>query len=214
MITGFNTDIKHHGQVFHIQTEDKGLSNPVIESLVYKGGEILATRRSSYKELIGDGFSEKELTKLMEEQHKKVIFDIQSGRMDMSVKEGGDAMEPSGNRSLDEMIIDYLGSIDQHEKLKIKLPGVLEILAGFPSEFVVSTRGNITLEPIAGAKVAVNFAYSGKSVPLFSGVSDKFGKVTARFTLPDGLDEEGVLVISATSDQGEDEFRHLIRKSR
>jgi len=40
LITGFNTDIKHNEKVYHIQTEDKGLQNPYIESLVYVGGEI------------------------------------------------------------------------------------------------------------------------------------------------------------------------------
>ena len=44
MITGFNTDIKHNEKVYHIQTEDKGLQNPYIESLVYVGGEILASK--------------------------------------------------------------------------------------------------------------------------------------------------------------------------
>jgi len=41
VITGFNTDIKHNEKVYHVQTEDKGLQNPYIESLVYVGGEIL-----------------------------------------------------------------------------------------------------------------------------------------------------------------------------
>ena len=27
MITGYNTDIRHRGTVFHIQTEDKGVNN-------------------------------------------------------------------------------------------------------------------------------------------------------------------------------------------
>ena len=38
MITGFNTDVKYKGTVFHVQTEDKGVANPIIESLIYKGG--------------------------------------------------------------------------------------------------------------------------------------------------------------------------------
>ena len=52
MITGFNTDVKHRNRVFHIQTEDKGEANPCVESLVYVGGEILATKRTSYAEVI------------------------------------------------------------------------------------------------------------------------------------------------------------------
>ena len=52
MISGFNTEIKIDGVVYHIQTEDKGVNNPVIESLVYQGGAILASKRSSYKDYL------------------------------------------------------------------------------------------------------------------------------------------------------------------
>ena len=58
MITGFNTDVKHKNRVFHIQTEDKGEANPCVESLVYVGGEILATKRTSYAEIVADGVDE------------------------------------------------------------------------------------------------------------------------------------------------------------
>ena len=44
MITGFNTDVEYDGRTFHVQTEDRGQRNPVVESLVYSGGEIVATR--------------------------------------------------------------------------------------------------------------------------------------------------------------------------
>ena len=48
MITGFNTDVKYRGVVYHVQTEDKGPQNPLIETLIYKGGEILGSRRLPY----------------------------------------------------------------------------------------------------------------------------------------------------------------------
>jgi hypothetical protein len=51
MITGFNTDVAYEDRTFHVQTEDKGRTNPVVESLVYSGGEIVASRRASYAEL-------------------------------------------------------------------------------------------------------------------------------------------------------------------
>ena len=56
MITGFNTDIEHDGVVYHVQTEDKGLDSPIILSLVYAGGTILASKRSPYEDLIAEGF--------------------------------------------------------------------------------------------------------------------------------------------------------------
>ena len=47
MITGFNTDIEHGGVTYHVQTEDKGLETPLILSLVYVGGAIIASKRTS-----------------------------------------------------------------------------------------------------------------------------------------------------------------------
>lgn len=83
MITGFNTDIKHHDKVYHIQTEDKGLQNPYIESLVYVGGEILASKKTSYADQIAQrGFDEKSISALMEQQHKTMIAAIKRGRLD------------------------------------------------------------------------------------------------------------------------------------
>ena len=38
MITGYNTDVRHGNRIFHVQTEDKGLGNPKIETLIYVGG--------------------------------------------------------------------------------------------------------------------------------------------------------------------------------
>jgi len=213
MITGFNTDIKHRGQVYHIQTEDKGMANPVIESLVYKGGEILGTRRSSYKNLVDEGFSERELTRLMEEQHKRVIFDIQHGRLDVA-KDGITFDETNEDRTLDELVMDYLRTMAQQEKLRIKLPDSFEVLPGYPSEFVVSTRRHITLEPVPGAKVSVILHTAEKSLSLFTGTSDKFGKITARFTVPANLGAEATLVVSAQSEQGSDELKHTIRPAR
>ena len=82
MITGFNTDVKHRNRVFHIQTEDKGESNPYVESLVYVGGEILATKRTSYAEVIKEGRDDHAVQDLMEQQHRTMIAAVQRGRFD------------------------------------------------------------------------------------------------------------------------------------
>jgi hypothetical protein len=83
LITGFNTDVKHETKMFHVQTEDRGLANPVVESLVYVGGEILLSKRSAYKDLIrGDRVDEKALREMMDLQHRRVIEAVRRGRLD------------------------------------------------------------------------------------------------------------------------------------
>src|SRR5581483_577150 len=48
MIFGFNTDVPGKDAVYHVQTEDRGAKNPVIESMIYVGGKILGRRRTPY----------------------------------------------------------------------------------------------------------------------------------------------------------------------
>lgn len=82
VITGFNTDIEHDGTVYHVQTEDKGLDSPLILSLVYVGGAILASKRSPYDDLISKGFDERELADRLQRQHKLICAAIRAGRID------------------------------------------------------------------------------------------------------------------------------------
>lgn len=82
VITGFNTDIEHDGIVYHVQTEDKGLDTPIILSLVYVGGTILASKRSPYGDLIEQGFSDEVLAERLKRQHKLICAAINSGRID------------------------------------------------------------------------------------------------------------------------------------
>ncbi|MDQ3474129.1 MAG: hypothetical protein M3447_10365 [Acidobacteriota bacterium] len=82
MITGFNTDIEHDGVVYHVQTEDKGLETPLILSLVYSGGAILASKRARYEDLIASGFSDEALSERLTRQHKLICAAIHAGRLE------------------------------------------------------------------------------------------------------------------------------------
>jgi hypothetical protein len=97
VITGFNTDIEHNGVIYHVQTEDKGLDSPIILSLVYAGGTILASKRSPYEDLIAEGFSDEVLAERLKRQHRLICAAIHSGRIDdlkkMSTRHKGAAQQ-------------------------------------------------------------------------------------------------------------------------
>ncbi|HEY2737657.1 MAG TPA: hypothetical protein VGK45_04580, partial [Thermoanaerobaculia bacterium] len=86
MITGYNTDVRHNEVVFHVQTEDKGTANPYIESLIYVGGQVLASKRASYAELLAEG-KEKDILGLMDHQHRTMIAAIRHGKFDARLAE-------------------------------------------------------------------------------------------------------------------------------
>lgn len=81
MITGYNTDVEHDGVIYHVQTEDKGLETPLILSLVYSGGAILASKRSPYEDLIASGFSDEALSERLKRQHLLICAAIHAGRV-------------------------------------------------------------------------------------------------------------------------------------
>ncbi|HYY96860.1 MAG TPA: hypothetical protein VE713_20310, partial [Pyrinomonadaceae bacterium] len=89
MITGFNTDIQHEGVTYHVQTEDKGLETPLILSLVYVGGAIIASKRTPYADLLARGFDEKALTERLNRQHKLICAAIRAGRVADLKRMGG-----------------------------------------------------------------------------------------------------------------------------
>ena len=82
MITGYNTDIVFDGVTYHVQTEDKGLAKPMILSLVYDGGTILASKRLPYDDLLNGRFDEAELTARLQRQHRLICAAIQAGRIE------------------------------------------------------------------------------------------------------------------------------------
>ena len=100
MITGFNTDIPFEGVTYHVQTEDKGLKTPLILSLVYVGGTIIASKRTPYADLVESGFDEGTLTERLQRQHKLICAAIRAGRVDDLKKMSGPPTaeaEPSPN---------------------------------------------------------------------------------------------------------------------
>jgi len=128
MLTGFNTDFKYKGKVYHVQTEDNGVQNPVIVTLLYMGGAILASRKTSYADIIKFERLEKIVKELMENQHKQIIKDLVAGKFtsgdtpaavpaakaddDVLAAEVDDnaafGADMISDKSFDQVILDYL----------------------------------------------------------------------------------------------------------
>jgi hypothetical protein len=103
VLTGYNTDVPHEGVTYHVQTEDKGLETPIILSLVYVGGAILASKRAPYDDLIAAGFDEAILAERIQRQHKLICAALHAGRLEdlKRMSEGGPA-EKAGRRKKTE----------------------------------------------------------------------------------------------------------------
>jgi hypothetical protein len=217
MITGHNTDIQFNGVVYHVQTEDKGQSNPVIETLVYKGGEILDAKRTSYNHLISEGYDEKKIIEMIEEQHRTVITDIKGGKYDKGARVDPLAAEGiiDSKKSLDQVILDYLASEEEKERLSLALQGAQDYIEGAPCTLTILTRSSGTAQPLKGAKIVVKIISTVKKpITVYEGKTDRNGVLIVEFVVPEFPDGNAALLVQAFSDSGSDEIKQLLKKRK
>src|SRR5262245_54423519 len=89
MITGFNTDVRHEGHVYHVQTEDRGKDNPILESLVYVGGTIVAKKLTPYPAPLSKDGGPDAVASMLKRQHQVIIAAIKAGRIDDLIRHSG-----------------------------------------------------------------------------------------------------------------------------
>lgn len=80
--TGFNHNVQHKGQMYHVQTEDSGPENATLSTHLFVGGTILATLRSSYAEIVQAPDLMERVRGLMEAQHKQMLRNLVNGQYD------------------------------------------------------------------------------------------------------------------------------------
>jgi len=242
VITGFNTDIRHGDKIFHVQTEDKGEENPCVESLVYLGGEIIASKRTSYEESVRHGGGIRAIQELMESQHRRMIAAIQRGRFDGSSDIADDsasgaieiaaAASSAGKKSpppkpeaasvprtdektLDQVILDYLASEVSQEQLDLTLYSSPEFYLGETVEIRLKAETSLSRRPIMGAAVLVKVISTvDKPLVVYQGKTAGDGSCTAVCKLPGYKAGNAALIIQATSPQGSSEIKYLLRNRR
>lgn len=213
MITGYNTDVRHGNRIFHVQTEDKGLSNPRIETLIYVGGEILDSCRGSYEDLVACGrVSEGEIQARMDEQHKGVIREIKNGRYDTTPQDLDHGEERVFNeRPLDQAILEYLQQEGEVDTLELILDEALHPAFGRPFRIRFRARLCISQAPVPGAEVTVRLVSSlKKAAVLHTGRTSSDGIFEAQVDLPTSQPGQMAVVVTCVSDAGTDELRSLI----
>lgn len=290
MITGYNTDVRHGEVVFHVQTEDKGVSNPYIESLVYVGGQVLASKRASYAEMIAEGKEEKDIVAFMDHQHRTMIAAIRHGKLDgklatlaasrqtghmpiqtpptaahpvvmrhpsgpvaspppstvrgdtaetmargAAALTGGETvarpaaavsatpetpMEPlaarparsvAPERTLDQVILEYLTSEADQEQLVLLLEEERDLVLGARATLVLRATSSKSGQPIAGTQVSVRMISTvAEPRMLANGRTDDRGVLALGFDIPQLGRGTSALIINAVSAIGRAELKHLL----
>jgi hypothetical protein len=228
VLTGYNTDIEHEGVTYHVQTEDKGRSNPYIETLIYAKGEILHSRRIDYQDMVTQGVDDNTIAELMDRQHRTMVAVIQRGRLPEltgrseetkagtpaevgSQTQGApDGIEPS----LDEVILDYLRA--QRGKAHLLLNGSedQDFVYGRKTEVRVTASTSVDEDPLSGVEIKVIFKSTAepRRLVLGEGKTDSAGVFSSEVEIPSFNGGTSAVIVSANSPIGQSEIKHLVHQ--
>jgi hypothetical protein len=81
---GFNSNVELGATVYHVQTEDRGLHHPFVDTVVLFGGQVLYRRSDSYQDLLrGTAIDEAALRARVEGQHLEVMEALRAGSLSL-----------------------------------------------------------------------------------------------------------------------------------
>lgn len=231
VLTGYNTDIDHNGMTYHVQTEDKGRSNPFVESLVYAAGEILYSRRTPYEDLLPQDAELKAVANLMERQHRTIVEAIRRGRLEqlsgrqMEIAPDADTsvninvnktnvVQPSQGPepSLDQVILHYLEAQRTKAHLVLRADGDKELFYGRTASLRIVAVDSQEGTPQLGVKIVVVFKSTAepRRLLLAEGETGADGAFSFEAQLPPYNQGTSAVVISASSSLGQSEIKHLV----
>lgn len=100
MLPGFNTNVRHRGVLFHVQSEDSGRAHPHVITHLYHGGTIVFSEKSSYADRLDAPDLPARVRELMESQHRSVLERLRSGGFDPNIhKRLGPVLDDADTRA-------------------------------------------------------------------------------------------------------------------
>jgi len=226
MSSGFNTDVRVGEQIFHVQTEDRGPSHPVIDTAVYQNGRVVHRRSSNYQEFAASAdFSIEGVRQRVEQQHRAIIQEIRMGAFSAAAPAATESA-PAPAR-IDPAAA---GPAPGTEKPKATAAasgsgangtsgmGGIQVQLLNPQSWLSAGRVSLDLEILRRADrqpwpgAAIEAAIEGSaSNDRHTGTSDEQGRARIQFSLPPLGKGDLTLVILASADGDRGELRFAMR---
>lgn len=92
-LLGYNTNVRHLGKLYHIQTEDSGSTHGhIFTHLFADGGRIIASKKTTYSQYIDTAHYPGVVKQLMRESHKAMFIALRDGLFDADEVAGAKAI--------------------------------------------------------------------------------------------------------------------------
>jgi len=222
VITGYNTDVEFGGVVYHVQTEDKGLQTPIILSLVYIGGAILASKRAPYDDLIARGFDEQVLVERLQRQHKLICAAVHAGRIEDLKRMGERDAASSASAARDKASkVDQIRATEEEATgvaelddapLTIKLINEPELHGGesVVLRLLVTRLARSSRAPAANVRVVLKTLGTAFATNTFEATTNERGIAAISLSLPEFRTGRAAILVQAEDKGARAELRRII----
>ncbi len=214
MIPGFTTSVEFNGKAYQVQTEDKGPSRAMVVSLVYDGGSVVLSKRSTYSELLGADPDPDALDKKLKHQHKVLCAAVAAGKLDDLIRLG-ERQRPGTSSKSDAKV--PVGSAviapvrSQSDKLSVKVDRNIRFFGGDEKTVEVRVLRGTGEEPVRGAQVSIKIVGASFRPQIFHAGTDSKGCAKINLRLPSFASGRGAVIFKAVTEGHVCELRRVLR---
>jgi hypothetical protein len=208
MLFGHNSNVKIGETVYHVQTEDRGTSHAVIDTMVYHNGRVLHRRANSYFDLLPlDAVREEKLKQRVSAQHHAILEELRSGTLKLAQHPMPAApTKPSSDREA-KAVPSAGGASDS---LSLELLNAKTWLSGKRAMLQVLVSQKENSATVSGARVTARI--EGAAEPAqYSTATGLDGKAQLAFDMPRLAGAECTLVIEASSGKAQARLHFQLR---
>jgi hypothetical protein len=124
-----------------------------------------------------------------------------------------DSPRSSGDRTLDQVILDYLAAEGSPEQIDLTFSPTPEFVAGKRIDVRLRAELALSRRPVAGASVQIRVLSSAKPVPVFQGRTGPDGACAVSFLMPQIPGGAAAAVVRLTSPSGSTEIQYPVRRN-
>jgi hypothetical protein len=200
MIFGHNSNVKAGGTTYHVQTEDRGATNALIDTTVYFRGRVLHRRTNNYFDLLPlNPDHERALKQRLDEQHRTVVEEIRTGALHLALPQDEKFSSPAAAPD----------SASTSKVLSLELINAKTWLSGKRALLQVAVR-NHSNHAVEGAKVTARVDGAAE-ISEYSAETGPFGNAQFEFDMPRLAGAEPALVIEAIHSNAVGHLRFQLR---
>lgn len=201
MAFGHNSNVTVAGDTYHVQTEERGAAQALIDTTVYLRGRVLHRRTNSFSDLLPLNSDREQALKLrVDTQHRSVVDEIRSGKLRLN--DGNDAKAAAPRAAAG-------ASATPGSDLNLELLNAKTWLSGKHAslQIVVNDHAN---KPVERATVMARV--EGAAGPAaFSAETNLLGRAKLEFDMPALAGPEVALVVEASKGKARGHLRFQLR---